>query len=128
MPIDTNHLQIFQRYVLAYNSFDIEGMLQLLADDVRFENYSNDTLTASASNKHKFKELANKGKRIFDERKQEVLSTRWLENGLEARIRFRGKLSTDAANGAGTSPYVEIDGTSEVEIQQEKIVKLIDRS
>lgn len=128
MQLDVNHLEIFQRYLLAYNSFDVEAMLQLLSEDVRFENYSNDALTVSASNKREFKELAEKGKWIFDERKQELLSTRPVECGLEAKIRFWGKLSNEAATEAGASPYVEIMGTSEVQFQDNKIVKLVDRS
>lgn len=31
-----------QRYITAYNHFDIEGMLAVLAPDVGFENYSHD--------------------------------------------------------------------------------------
>lgn len=40
MQADRNHLEIFQRYLLAYNSFDVEAMVQLLSEDVRFENVS----------------------------------------------------------------------------------------
>ena len=31
---------LIARYVAAYNRFDVDGMLALVADDVRFENVS----------------------------------------------------------------------------------------
>lgn len=128
MPVDKNHLHIFQRYLLAYNSFDVNGMLEMLSDEVNFANYSNGVMTASASNKCEFKELANKGKWIFDERKQEIVSMRPLENGLEAKIRFLGKLSDEVAKEVHSGHYVEIYGTSKVEFRDRKIVRLVDRS
>ena len=38
---------LIDRYLIAYNSFDIGGMLALLSPDVRFENYSGGQLTAA---------------------------------------------------------------------------------
>ena len=128
MEVEKDKLEIFQRYLRAYNSFDVDAMLQLISDDVCFENYSNGALTASASNKHQFKELADKGKWFFDARKQEIVSMRPTVEGLEAKIRFSGKLSAEAAKALGASSYVEIDGTSEVEFRGGKIQKLVDRS
>ena len=37
---------IVNAYLAAYNSFDLERMFGVLADTVRFENYSGDELTA----------------------------------------------------------------------------------
>lgn len=41
---------LVERYIAAYNSFDIEGMLAQLADDVRFENHAGGQLAAPCSN------------------------------------------------------------------------------
>jgi hypothetical protein len=44
------------RYVAAYNRFDVDGMLALLTDDVRFENVSGGQVTASASGAVEFRQ------------------------------------------------------------------------
>ncbi len=31
---------LIDRYISAYNAFDVEGMLALLSPDIRFENYN----------------------------------------------------------------------------------------
>jgi len=41
-------LALIERYVAAYNAFDVEGMLATLAADVRFENWSGGQLTAAS--------------------------------------------------------------------------------
>ncbi|RYF51192.1 MAG: nuclear transport factor 2 family protein, partial [Cytophagaceae bacterium] len=54
--------QMIQKYIDAYNAFDVDGMLKLLSPDVRFENWSGVHLTAEASGIDKFKQLAEQAK------------------------------------------------------------------
>ncbi|MBB3228702.1 hypothetical protein FHW69_003344 [Luteibacter sp. Sphag1AF] len=37
---NSDNKELIDRYLVAYNSFDIDGMLALLSSGVRFENYS----------------------------------------------------------------------------------------
>ncbi len=88
-----------ERYIAAYNSFDIEGMLALLTPDVRFENYSQGQLTAAAEGIDEFKRLAEQSKIMFSEREQRITG---LEHGPEcvvATIAYRGRLACDIPDG-----------------------------
>ena len=64
---------LINRYLIAYNSFDIDSMLALLSPDVRFENYSGGQLTDATDGIDKFRELAEKSKLVFSEREQRII-------------------------------------------------------
>jgi hypothetical protein len=63
---------LIARYVAAYNRFDVDGMLALLTDDVRFENVSGGQVTASASGEAEFRALAERASALFSEREHRV--------------------------------------------------------
>ena len=104
---------LIERYLVAYNSFDVGGMLSLLSQDVRFENYSGDQLTAAASGIHEFKQLAERSKSLFSEREQRITGLEFSGNFAVATIAYRGKLAADIPNGppAGTMTKKPICGT-----------------
>ena len=66
--------EIIHRFIQAYNAFDVAGMLTLLSPDVRFENYSSDALTASASGVDEFRQLAEQSVSMFSMREQRIVS------------------------------------------------------
>jgi hypothetical protein len=76
---------LIDRYIAACNRFDLDGMLGLLADDVRFENVSGGQVTASTSGVAEFPSLPERAAALFAEREQRV-------TGLE----FRGGVLTAA--------------------------------
>lgn len=59
---ESKQRELIEQYIAAYNDFDIEGMLAVLAPDVEFENYSGEELTASASGLEEFRLLAQRAK------------------------------------------------------------------
>ena len=59
---ESKHQRLVERFIAAYNSFDIESMASLLAVDIRFENYSGDILTAAATGIDEFRQLAEQSK------------------------------------------------------------------
>ena len=65
-------LALIERYVAAYNAFDVDGMLDTLAPDVRFENWSGGQLTAASDGRDAFRVLAERAKTMFAEREQRV--------------------------------------------------------
>ena len=64
---------LIARYVAAYNRFDVDGMLALVADDVRFEDASGGRVTASAAGAAEFRALAERAAGLFREREQRVV-------------------------------------------------------
>ena len=59
-------------YLDAYNKFDINAMIEILAPDIRFENVSGGEVNAKTSGKAEFEVLARQSAQLFASRKQTV--------------------------------------------------------
>jgi len=51
---------LIERFVRAYNSFDVDGMMALMHPECSFQNISAGEVTALAKGLHQFRELAEK--------------------------------------------------------------------
>lgn len=119
---------LIDRYINAYNAFDIEGMLALVSPDVRFENYSGDQLTAPANGVDEFRHLAERAKSLFSEREQRVISLEVNQDVAVAEIAFRGRLAADIPGGPAAGTILELQGKSQFSFRDGRITKIIDRS
>ena len=119
---------LIDRYLVAYNSFDIDGMLSLLSQDVRFENYSGDQLTAATSSIDELRQLAEKSKSLFSEREQRIMGLEFSHDFAAATIAYRGKLAADIPNGPPAGTILDLQGSSEFSFRDGQITKIVDRS
>lgn len=119
---------LVRRYVTAYNAFDIEGMLALMAPDICFANYSGDTQTVSANGVTAFRALAEESARIFAEREQHVRRLQCDRATAVAEIRYRGRLAEDLPGGPVAGTVIELDGRSEFVVRDGLIAELTDYS
>ena len=124
---ESNYQKLIGRYIAAYNSFDIEGILELLAPHIRFENYSGDELTASTNGIDEFRQLAEKSKFLFSEREQRLTDLKISVNSATATIAYRGKLAVDVPNGPAAGTVINLQGTSEFFFVGDKFSRIIDR-
>jgi predicted ester cyclase len=126
--IDARQKDLIDRYLAAYNAFDIEAMLAQLDPAVRFENHANGQLTAEANGLEAFRRLAEQSKALFSEREQRV--TRLAADGdmLVADIAWRGRLAADVPDGPPAGTMLEMTGRSEFVFGTGGIVKIVDRS
>ena len=124
---ELNYQKLIGRYLAAYNSFDIEGILALLAPHIRFENYSGDELTASTNGIDEFRQLAEKSKFLFSEREQRLTDLKISVNSATATIAYRGKLAVDVPNGPAAGTVINLQGTSEFFFVGDKFSQIIDR-
>ena len=120
--------QLIDRYLAAYNSFDIDGMLALLSSDVRFENYSGGHLTHATDGIDEFRELAEKSKLLFSEREQRITNLMLNPNSAVADIAYRGKLAADIPDGPTAGTVLDLQGQSEFSFKSGQISKIVDRS
>lgn len=120
--------QLINRYVVAYNSFDIDGMLKLLSSDIRFENYSGGQLTDTTNGKDEFRELADKSKSLFSEREQRITKLTINQDSAIADIAYRGTLAVDIPDGPSAGTVLDLQGQSEFSFTAGKISKIVDRS
>ena len=120
--------ELINRYLSAYNSFDIDGMLALLSPDVRFENYSGGLLTDGTTGVSEFKELAEKSKSLFSEREQRITNLTFNSDSVIADIAYRGKLAIDIPDGPSAGTIIDLQGQSEFSFKPGLISKIVDRS
>lgn len=117
-----------ERYLAAYNAFDIDGMLAELAPDVRFENVSGDSVNAEASGIDAFRSLAEQGRHMFSAREQRLTSLEFDGDHAYAGIAWRGTFAVDLPDGPRAGTTLELRGRTDFTFDGERIVKLVDRS
>ena len=125
---NSNMKDLIERYLVAYNSFNIDGMLSLLSQDVRFENYSGDQLTAETTGINEFKQLAEQSRSLFSEREQRITSLELNHDSAVATIAYRGTLAADIPNGPSAGTVLDLQGSSEFSFSDGQITKIVDRS
>lgn len=124
---DSSNRLLIERYINAYNVFDIEGMLALLSPDIIFENFSNGRLTASASGIEEFRQLAERSRSLFSEREQRITALRESQDRAVASISYRGRLAADLPDGPQAGSVLELQGESEFSFTGGRISRIIDR-
>lgn len=119
---------LVDRYLAAYNAFDIDGMLAQLAREVRFENWSDGELTASSDGIEAFRALAERARTLFSAREQRIVSVERSGDALLAIIDWRGTLAADIPDGPGAGTVLELRGESEFGFADGRIARIVDRS
>jgi hypothetical protein len=119
---------LIDRYISAYNAFDVEGMLVLLSPDIRFENYSEGLLTATANGIEEFRQLAESSKSLFSEREQRITAIRTGADSTIVDIAYRAVIAVDIPNGPPAGTVLDIYEQSEFSFTGGKISKIVDRS
>lgn len=117
---------LVERYLAAYNRFDIEGMLALLTPDVRFENLAGGTVNAQADGIEAFRVLAEQGKAMFTAREQRLTSFETDGDSARAGIAWRGRFAVDIPDGPAAGTELALQGRSEFLFRDGRIALLRD--
>lgn len=120
--------RLIERYLRAYNHFDIDGMLALLADGVRFENHSGGQMTMATDGVAAFGDLARQSAGVFSERKQRLVSLAFDGEQATASIAWRGVFAQDVADGPRAGTALELQGQSDFTFAGDRIARIVDRS
>jgi hypothetical protein len=120
--------ELIERYLAAYNAFDIEAMLAQLEPGIRFENFAGGQRTAESSGIEAFRQLAEQSKGLFSEREQRVTGLAREGELLVAEIAWRGRLAADVPGGPPAGTLLEMKGRSEFAFGPAGILKIVDRS
>lgn len=119
---------LIERYVAAYNAFDVDGMLALLTPDVVFENVSAGQVNASTHGADEFRQLAEQGARLFAEREQTITAWTFGVTAVVVAIAWRGVFATDVPDGPRAGTRLELQGESEFDFADGLISRIVDRS
>lgn len=120
--------QLIEKYIVAYNAFDVDGMLKLLSPGVRFENWSGAELTTEASGLDEFRQLAHQAKAMFSEREQRITSLKQSADSVVVSIAYRGQVAVDIPGGPRAGTVLNLNGESEFAFKDCLISKIVDRS
>ena len=119
---------MIERYIKAYNAFDVEGMLQVMAPEVVFENVSGGERTVRTEGVDALRELALQSAPLFKSRKQTILGYREESDRAFVDIAFEGVFAVDLPGGIRAGQTLSLQGQSEFHVDRGRITYLADRS
>lgn len=124
--VDKQAYQVIDRYIKAYNAFDVDGMINLLDQAILFRNYANGKLTTEINGIDAFRALADQSAAMFSSRCQTVSERQEVGNAIEVKIDYVGKLAIDLPNGLKAGDTLALKGKSIITIQEGRITRLED--
>lgn len=119
---------LIERYLAAYNAFDIDGMLAPLAPHVRFENWHGGEMTVSSDGIAAFRALAEQARAMFSQREQRIAELAAHGSMVLAIIEWRGTLAVDVPDGPPAGTALELRGESLFGFEDGRIASIVDRS
>ncbi|NER12511.1 nuclear transport factor 2 family protein [Leptobacterium flavescens] len=119
---------MIRSYINAYNSFDIDGMLEHLDKEVVFENYLNGDLNLELKNKEEFREQAEKMVDVFSSRKQEIVSIEHESEKVNVEVQYSAVLAMTVSEDLKAGSEIKLEGRSIFSFEKNKIVKIVDLS
>ena len=123
-----SHKAIVEKYIDAYNNFNIEDMMSCFLQTASFENVSNASGSICLQGVDEIKKLANKSKEFFISRKQEVLHWHEGKDHVVVEILYKAVLNIDFSDTLKKGNSLELKGVSIFEFKNGKISRLVDFS
>ncbi|WP_345785246.1 nuclear transport factor 2 family protein [Roseisolibacter sp. H3M3-2] len=107
---DPRHALV-DRYLAAYEAFDVEGMLATLHPEVAFRNVAGGAVTHATHGRDEFRALAERGVALFRSRRQAVRARGVDGDRVWIDVDFSGVLATgEALRVSGRSTFAFRDG------------------
>jgi len=119
---------LVEKYIEAYNRFDVPGMLTCLQPDIQFEHSTNGEVTVRLASKEAFESQANRAAAWFSERTQRITAFRWQDEQAEAAIDYFALTATDLPNGIKAGTTLQFSGRSVFSFRDELIAFIQDFS
>jgi len=123
-----NHSQLIERYIEAYNAFDIETMISTLHPNITFQNISNGEVNAETQGIEAFRTLAEQSKGLFTSRKQTITHIETNESQIRIDVAFEAVLAIDLPNGLKAGGTLKLQGSSEFTFCDGKIISIMDKA
>lgn len=120
--------RIIDSYILAYNDFDVEGMIKNAHQDIEFKNIANGEINLQLKGIDILKKQAEQSTGLF--KKREMLITHQMIDGdtVENKIVFKAILAVDIPDGPKAGDVVKIKGKSIFKFKNGKIISIEDIS
>lgn len=125
---DDEKRSIIERYLNAYNAFDIDVMMSVIHPDIEFKNVSSGEVNATASGANEFRKLAEQSKGLFSMRNQTITSFETKDDQAFIDVAYEGVLASDLPNGMKAGQTLRLNGRSEFSFRDGKIYRIADIS
>ncbi|MEJ8803539.1 nuclear transport factor 2 family protein [Pontibacter sp. H249] len=119
---------IIQKYIEAYNQFDVDSMLQYMHEDVKFQNISGSNVTLAITGKTAFREQAELAKTYFTQREQSIKNIQEQGHEVEVTIDYKAILAVDLSDNLKAGDTISLQGKSVFIFADNKIIELKDYS
>ena len=123
-----NKREIIENYIQAYNTFDIDGMLRDLHEDIKFENISNGQVNLSTNGIEELRNQAEDTKAYFKERNIKIVDFKFKGEIIETEIKYTGILAKDLPGGLKAGNSLRLEGKSIFHFKDDKIIRIQDIS
>ena len=125
---DQQKRDLIDRYLAAYNAFDVDAMMETVHPTISFENVAGGEVDVSASGADAFRRLAEQATALFSSRRQTVTAFRPSGSGTSVDVDYEGVLASDLPNGMEAGTTLRLTGRSEFEFEDGRISKIRDVS
>jgi ketosteroid isomerase-like protein len=112
MDKETQQRQIIEKYVKAYNAFDVAGMVKDLHPDIVFENISDGATNLKIQGISGFRQQAENAAQYFREREQQIKNIHFEYDTAEVEIDYSGVVAVDLPNGLKAGDRISMQGKS----------------
>ena len=119
---------IIEKYVNAYNTYDIEAMMSVIHPEIEFVNLSGGEVNASASGIDEFRNMAEETKDLFSSRKQTIIDFKEKDDQAAIEVEYEGVLAANLPNGMKAGETISLQGLSEFTFRDGKIFRIVDMS
>ena len=126
--MNISQIEIVEKFITAYNSFDIDSMLKWLHPEVKFKNISGGEINAMTSGKEEFELLARQSSYLFKDRQQKIISVTETANKINVEIHYHAVLAVDLPNHLKAGDKISLNGNSEYIFKDGLIYSIIDES
>jgi len=120
--------KIIDHYIKAYNSFDIDGMLLYMHEEISFQNISNGQISLSTKGVSELRKAAEQASNIFKSRCQTVTDYQFDGDIATIEIDYVGEIATDIPDDPKAGDIIKLMGKSEFIFKDGSIIKLSDIS
>ena len=122
------HRELIERYLAAYNAFDVPAMLALLHPAVEFRNVSGGEVTAAADGIAQFRELAERAATLFRSRRQTLTRYTATTDGAAVEVDYEGVLAADLSPTLRAGDTLRLAGRSTFGFRDGRIARIVDES
>lgn len=122
----SDNFALIQRYLVAFNACDMDGMMTVIHPDIRFMQVAGGEVNATVQGAGPFRTMADASRQLFMSRKQTV-SRSWSDDEqIIVERSFEGVLHADSPRGLKAGETVRQKGRTEFSFRDGKISSIID--